>query len=413
MTDNSAYRRSRSASPRGRDEPAADPARHGVSDPLAELARLLGHHEAFCDSTRQEARLELPQGHVEEPPPSTAWPQSDWRREDTRSAHDRHAAAADPLAGHTRPDETPRQPDSQYGAGEYYVDEAHYDDELPKRRRGLGVVAAVIGLALLGAAGAGGYWAWSGGGNSGPPLVTADTTSTRIVPGGQGGDDPSNRRIDSRKDLNAAAPVVERNEMPAQRTPATPPQILPSLPSAGGVYGAAPNQSAAPAPQPGNVVDSAETHTLHTERIVTTQLPNVDPGQTTGSLPGPAASNAAPPASEKQGVGRSKQGTTDLAPLVVGSSSPTVEPRVAPAGSYVVQLSSQRSEKAAQATSRALQIKYPTIFDDRRPFIRRSDLGDKGVFYRAQVGPFPALTEANQFCGRLKKAGGQCIVQKN
>jgi len=410
MTDSSAYRRSRSASPPGRDEPSAG---HSVGDPWAELARLLGHRDAFppvpSECTRQEARLELPPCRAEEPPPSPTRPgrpQSEWHREDTQFAHDRHGAAAYPLAAHVSPDETPQQPDGQFGTGEYYPDEAHYNDvhdnAVPKHRRGLGVVAAVIGLALVGAAGASRYWMWSGGGNSEPPVIAADTTATRIVPSAQGGDDPSNRRIDSPKDSNAAAPVVERNEMPPQM-----------LPSAAGVYGPAPNQRAAPAPQPSNVVDSAEAHTLHTERIVTTQVPNVDPDQTTGSLPGSAASNAALPAPKKQGVGRSNQGATDLAPVVVGSSSPTVESRAAPAGSYVVQLSSQRSEKAAQTTSRALQIKYPTIFDDRRPFIRRSDLGDKGVFYRAQVGPFTALKEANQFCGRLKKAGGQCVVQKN
>jgi hypothetical protein len=53
------------------------------------------------------------------------------------------------------------------------------------------------------------------------------------------------------------------------------------------------------------------------------------------------------------------------------------------------------------------------VFGSRQPFVRRSDLGDRGVFYRAQVGPFPTFGEANQFCGSLKKAGGECIVQKN
>jgi hypothetical protein len=35
------------------------------------------------------------------------------------------------------------------------------------------------------------------------------------------------------------------------------------------------------------------------------------------------------------------------------------------------------------------------------------------VYYRAQVGPFGTVAEANQFCSNLKIAGGQCIVQKN
>jgi hypothetical protein len=47
------------------------------------------------------------------------------------------------------------------------------------------------------------------------------------------------------------------------------------------------------------------------------------------------------------------------------------------------------------------------------PIIYRSDLGDKGVFYRAAVGPFQTAEEASQFCSDLKTAGGQCVVQRN
>jgi hypothetical protein len=29
------------------------------------------------------------------------------------------------------------------------------------------------------------------------------------------------------------------------------------------------------------------------------------------------------------------------------------------------------------------------------------------------VGPFVSAGEADQFCGRFKAAGGQCIIQRN
>jgi len=83
------------------------------------------------------------------------------------------------------------------------------------------------------------------------------------------------------------------------------------------------------------------------------------------------------------------------------------------AGAYVVQLSSQKSESEAQASFRALQAKYPSALSDRSPIIRRADLGAKGVFYRALVGPFGSASEAGTLCNSLKAAGGQCIVQKN
>jgi hypothetical protein len=45
--------------------------------------------------------------------------------------------------------------------------------------------------------------------------------------------------------------------------------------------------------------------------------------------------------------------------------------------------------------------------------IKRADLGDKGIYYRAMVGPFGSPNEATQFCAGLKTAGGQCVVQRN
>jgi hypothetical protein len=80
---------------------------------------------------------------------------------------------------------------------------------------------------------------------------------------------------------------------------------------------------------------------------------------------------------------------------------------------YVVQVSSQRSEADAQASYRALQGKFPSVLGSRPPVIKRADLGDKGVYYRAMVGPFGSSEEATQVCGNLKTAGGQCVVQKN
>jgi hypothetical protein len=82
-------------------------------------------------------------------------------------------------------------------------------------------------------------------------------------------------------------------------------------------------------------------------------------------------------------------------------------------GGYLVQVSSQRNEADAQASYKALQGKFPSVLGSRSPLIKRADLGDKGVYYRAMVGPFGSPDEASQFCGSLKTAGGQCVVQRN
>ncbi len=87
--------------------------------------------------------------------------------------------------------------------------------------------------------------------------------------------------------------------------------------------------------------------------------------------------------------------------------------RAAHGREYVVQVGSQRSEADAIASFRSVQAKYPSVLGGRQPIIRRADLGDKGIFYRTQVGPFASLEEASELCNNLKAAGGQCIVQRN
>jgi cell division septation protein DedD len=82
-------------------------------------------------------------------------------------------------------------------------------------------------------------------------------------------------------------------------------------------------------------------------------------------------------------------------------------------GGYLVQVSSQRSESDARASFRALQGKYPQVLNGRQAVVRRADLGKRGVFYRAMVGPFGSASEANRLCSSLKAAGGQCIIQRN
>src|SRR5262249_6885100 len=78
-----------------------------------------------------------------------------------------------------------------------------------------------------------------------------------------------------------------------------------------------------------------------------------------------------------------------------------------------VQLSSQTSEAEAQASLRALQAKYPSQLGGHSSFVKRVDLGAKGIYYRAMIGPFASASEARQFCSDFKSSGGQCIVPSN
>jgi len=82
-------------------------------------------------------------------------------------------------------------------------------------------------------------------------------------------------------------------------------------------------------------------------------------------------------------------------------------------GGYIVQVSARRSKADAQASFLALQSKFPRQLGGRTAIFQRADLGAKGIYYRAMVGPFASAGAADQFCGSLKAAGGGCIVQRN
>jgi SPOR domain len=485
MADGPSFRSSRSGLPPRRDEPSADPARDALSDPLAELARLIGQDEAFGAIVRSSGRQEPRAEPRAEPPPVDASPpswrarsgpaQAAWERDDRDRyapppaddgasrfprhpldpqprppaappayeppaqdvhAYDAHGYEAAPAgeetadAGHVQAHPATPHHDA---AGEYYGEDgeghdAHYEgeedyaDAVPERRRGgLVIVASVIGLALVGTAGAFGYWAWSAGpgGHGEPPLIKADTSPNKVVPSTQAGDASGNKRIYDRfgGDKGASAErVVPREETPAD-VPTPPRQVYPSV---GGVYGPAPagqpaaaapaSAPAAPAPQPSGVPPTGAPHVVRTETIRPGQVASVDLGQPVApplaaAPPGPAA--AAP---AKQPAARAKQG----AGQPVALAEPAAPARnAAPTGGYVVQVSSQRTEEEAIASFKALATKYAAVFGDRQPLIKRADMGDKGVHYRAQVGPFPTQDQANHFCSNLKIAGGQCFVQKN
>jgi hypothetical protein len=99
----------------------------------------------------------------------------------------------------------------------------------------------------------------------------------------------------------------------------------------------------------------------------------------------------------------------------VARESPTTVTRVDQSvttvtrGDHSVKVASQIREAEAQVF-RALQARYLSILGKPAREIHHVDLGDKGVFYVAEVGPFATAEEAGEMCKSLKAAGGQCLV---
>ncbi len=107
--------------------------------------------------------------------------------------------------------------------------------------------------------------------------------------------------------------------------------------------------------------------------------------------------------------------TTSSAPAGAPATAAVTPPPAAPAGAgaYVVQVSSQKSETDALGSWKVLQSRFPQLLGSYKATVKKADLGDRGVYYRAQVGPFATREQANDLCNSLRAQGGDCLVQKN
>jgi hypothetical protein len=468
---------------RGGDQRAST---SGESDPLAELARLIGQTDPFGRMGRANQPVQPRTGARDQYQPAAAdngppagpppWmqrairqeaPKQDYPEDYPSAVHPLHRYAtpraapepdydqAPPFADPDQGPDPSRYDDALYGQLEgsqhdpAYADDAYAyqdsygdnaEDLVQKRRGGIVTVVVLLALAVMGTGAAFAYRTYVGTPGSGePPIIRADAGPTKIVPAPSDG---TSKVPDRMAAGDGTEKIVPREEAPVDVNAKSGPRVVfPPLnqngnpPSAaslapGGSQLAAAGNGTLPNNEPrkiktlsvrGDQPDGAATP-------VTSALPPptkpAAAGKTTAT-PSPAAPRTQPSAASANAS--SANAPMSLAPQG-NQPAPAAETRTrvaatnpvqaAPSnggagGGYLVQVSSQRNEADAQASYRALQSKFPTVLGSRNPLIKRADLGDKGVYYRAMVGPFGSPDEASQFCGSLKTAGGQCVVQRN
>jgi len=439
--------------------------RSAESDPLAELARLIGQTDpnAFAAQAPRAAaappaddRHQYQEEHYEpeaaepatpswmraavgggwqQPAAPTMHPvapeqghyqheQQDPQYSDTpaflRTARQQDPSRYDDVLYDQNSQNHPQYADTQYQEGyqdpdanahsSYYTDEPQEEPE--RKRGGLMTVVAVLMLAFVGTAAAYGYRSYTGSPRSGePPVIKAEQGASKIVPPTQTTD--ASGKIVDRIGGSASGQerVLSREEQPIDINGRNAPRVVfPPLNQGG----SSPAIVATTQTQPAAQQQAAANGALGDEprRVRTTTIRPDQPDAV------PSGSAQRPPSSARAQA----NGPVSLSPQ--GSAAPAAAPvrtataPVAPAssggsGGFMVQISSQRSEADAQASYRAMQSKFPNVLGSRSASIRRADLGDKGIYYRALVGPFAASEEAGQLCNSLKSAGGQCVVQKN
>jgi hypothetical protein len=338
----------------------------------------------------------------------------------------------DPGAPQTRYD--PAYADDPYAYQDGYGDDA--EEPVRKRRGGMVTVAVVLALAVVGTGAAFAYRTYLGSPRSGePPIIKADNSPTKIVPAPSDG---SAKVPDRMATGDGKEKIVPREEAPVDVNARTGPRVVfPPLnpnsnpPSAASVAPAGPLPSAVAGngtlPSSGTEPRRIKTLAVRGDQADGAVVP-VNAPPPAKPAPAPKAAAAAPAAPVTRGPPSSANANAS-APLSLapqpGQPAAATEPRArvaaanpaaaAPSGGggYMVQVASQKNESDAQASYRALQGKYSSVLGSRSPVIRRADLGEKGVYYRAMIGPFGSADEASQFCGTLKTAGGQCVVQRN
>ncbi len=524
---------------RSRDSVAPEgAARDGASDPLAELARLIGQSDPYREAAGQydsaqsddgtttsgldwaadesyAEQHDLAQDRRVSPPSrvdSYSYPPQDRHPPQERDydgqapgsgrffsgpaakfrglSEDADAAADDARYDEralNSPYESPAfasgAPDDRYEADEdrnsgqaYPADVYEEGTPSPRRRSGFVVVAAVLGLAVLGSAGAFAYRTMFGRSmlSALPPIIKPAVGPNKIMPN-YGDSQASNSNQAGAAGAGTAEKLVSHEEQPVdvQATPqAAAPRVVSTVPIIGpseaspfaaipaapadaapapvvasaAAFAAAPAPAAVPPaqmaapplpPAPASAAVLPEPKKIHT---VTIRADQANGAKTAANVPPPAARSTAhatarvPKPSKRATRPASPNEPLSLVPTAQGDAYAAPPPRTAvrrttvasaaplaitgaattrSTGGYAVQVTSRRSEAEAQSAYHALQAKFPDQLGEREPIIRRADLGAKGTYYRALVGPFASMEEAARVCSSLKAAGGNCLVQKD
>jgi SPOR domain len=366
---------------------------------------------------RYAAQQPATQDYQEEPHYADEEPQADPARYD------------DALYGRIESGEQEYQRDPAYPDDPYAYQSEYEEPPEPKRRSsGLVTVAAVLALAVVGTGAAFAYRTYVGSPRSGePPIIKADNSPTKVVPAPT--DVASGKTPDRMVPGDGGEKLVSREETPVDvnSRSGAPRVVFPALNQNGSpppVASVSPGAPPPPATAANGVMPNSEPRKIKTLAVkgdaaenggapAAVAAPAAKPAPRTATPPAahnPSSANASAPLSLTPGGAQ----PDPAPPARVATVTPTqTAPAPSAGGGYVVQISSQKSESDAHASFRALQNKFPTVLGSRSPLIKRADLGEKGVYYRAMVGPFGSPDEASQFCGSLKTAGGQCVVQRN
>jgi hypothetical protein len=311
-----------------------------------------------------------------------------------------------------------------YGDADGAYDEMEDEEEPRRGRRGLVIASALVGAIGLGGAMAYMYTKIIAPPRTAPMVKVTDQGPTKVKPALPGGKEFAHtdkkllNRLDEDNNAslrpagganedragenpNAPRPVRSITIVPpgsssaANAGPASPPVVpgitLENMGPPGGSPGSARVQIPSPPPMmPAKAVAPA----------------GPPPVKIVSSAPPPAAlPPAAPAVSESAPPPPAPKRTAAVAPQREQAPRPAAPVATSSTGGYVAVLSSQKSRMDALKVFADLQQKYSGVLSSKTPDVQEANLGDKGIWYRAVVGPPASRDAASGVCSQLKSAG--------
>jgi cell division septation protein DedD len=263
-----------------------------------------------------------------------------------------------------------------------------------RRSRGLGYftlfVGAAAGLAMV----AVGVFAYKAGERRGAgavaPVIVAGSGPDKVRPDQPGGMDVPNR---DKQIYDRLTP--DRGQPPARVERLLPPPEAPMSPPKR-VAAAQPDAPGHP-PAPPQVPELSPSESFSTPVI---------PGSN-AVVPGSEAAKAATTPAPQAAAKPAAPGAAAM-PLKDSTAAASVQP--AAGGAYRVQIGALRSEEDAQKTIAQARRNGGELLARFNIEVKRADLGEKGVYYRVQVGPLADASAASSLCDRLKDRKVGCMV---
>jgi hypothetical protein len=332
------------------------------SDPLAELARLIGQTDPFASRPMSRANLPMPpQARPADPEPSydsyddpepyeapppapPSWmqrsavrheappppPQDDYQSDDDypSEVHPLHRYAAQPPAQpdydsaqlfadtpHEQPDPS-RYDDALYGSLDEgvqsaqhdqayaddayaYEDDRHFEVEEPRKRGGLITVFAVLALAVFGVGGAYAYRTFTGSARSGePPIIRADAGPTKVIPAPADG---GTKVPDRMAPGDGTEKMISREETPIDPGTRSGPRVVfpPLTPNGTAPLPTSVIPPSVPPPAAGAAIGTFSNNDPRKIKTLSVKGDQADAGIPGGAAPPPAAAPAKPGANPR------------------------------------------------------------------------------------------------------------------